>query len=260
MNVMLIGDISGLNGIRTTETLLPILIKEHHPDLIIANGENSANGLGITPNTFLALKNIGIHVVTTGNHFADKPEILRYYDPCLIRPANFSADYPGHGYTTITVGNSEVCVINLAGREHMPPVDCPFYTADSIIRETHTKSEIIIIDFHAVSTTEKNALAWYLDGRCSCLVGTHTHIQTADERILPHGLGYISDLGMVGPWNSVLGVDPRCMIEYYRKGVADNFRLAEGLSVFCAIIVGIDEKTGKTKRIKRIQNFFKHLN
>lgn len=259
MNIMMVGDISGNLGLQAASLSIKQLIKQYRLDLVIANGENTADGLGITYQSCSILKKIGVQVITTGNHVWDRREIFNFIncDESLLRPANFAPASPGRGHTIMRIKSLPVCVINLAGREHMSEAACPFQTADNIIRQVTPECRIIIIDFHAVSTAEKTALAWYLDGRISCLAGTHTHIQTADERILPQGSAYITDIGMVGPWNSVLGVAPAPMINYYKTGSTDNFHLANGRCVFNAIIVNIEEQTGKSLEIKRIQKFHK---
>lgn len=259
MNIMMVGDICGKPGRLAAAYCIPLLRQEYPIDLIIANGENSAGGIGITAPVMEELLSLGVDVITSGNHIWDKKEIMNFIgdDPRLIRPANYPPGTPGFGHTILTKNQVNIAVINLAGRAFMPPIDCPFREADKILSEISGQADIILVDFHAETTSEKMALAWYLDGRISCLAGTHTHIQTADERILTNGTAYITDLGMVGPWDSVLGVDKDLVIKKFLTGLPAKFSLADGRTVFCAVIVQIDEATGKAKAITRIQ---KHVN
>jgi len=259
MNIMMIGDICGRPGRHTAAYFIPILKQEYSLDLIIANGENSAGGVGITAKVLDELLNMGINIITTGNHVWDKKEIFNFIDNDnpLIRPANYPPDTPGKGYHIVSVQNRKVGIINLLGRTFMPPIDCPFRTADQIISEIKDLCEIIIIDFHAEATSEKAALGWYLDGKVSCVAGTHTHIQTADERILPQGTAYISDLGMVGSWNSILGVDKEPVIRKFLTGLPVKFNVAaDDETIFCGIIIQINDFSSKVNHIIRIQ---KHL-
>ncbi|MCX7779354.1 MAG: TIGR00282 family metallophosphoesterase [Negativicutes bacterium] len=254
MNILMIGDISGEAGVKTATGFIARIRAQIKIDLIIANGENAAGGLGIMPEHFRILRQAGIDMVTTGNHVWDKPEIYSTLlsEERLLRPANYSPLLPGRGCIIIEKPQ-KICIINLAGREHLSPATCSFHTADELLGRLPNDCRIIILDFHAVSTTEKMALAWHLDGRVTCLAGTHTHIQTADERILPGGTAYISDLGMTGPWNSVLGVAPEPMIHFYMTGQREGFRLAGGPNVLGAILLTVDETTGRATNIERIQ-------
>ena len=192
--------------------------------------------------------------------FGIKKEIFDVIDhePRLIRPANYPPGTPGKGYHIISINNRNVAIINLAGRTFMPPIDCPFRTINQIITEIKDICEIIIIDFHAEATSEKLALGWYLDGQVSCVAGTHTHIQTADERILPQGTAFISDLGMVGPWNSILGVDKEPVIKKFLTGLPAKFNVAaDNEVIFCAIIVEIATHSSNANNIIRIQKILK---
>jgi metallophosphoesterase (TIGR00282 family) len=259
MNIMMIGDICGRPGRCTAAHFIPILKQEYNLDLIIANGENSAGGVGITAKVLDELLKMDIDIITTGNHIWDKKEIFDFIDDeeCLIRPANYPPGTPGKGYHIVSVQDRKVGIINLLGRTFMPPIDCPFRTAHEIISEIKDFCEIIIIDFHAEATSEKLALGWYLDGKVSCVAGTHTHIQTADERILPQGTAFISDLGMVGPWNSILGVDKEPVIRKFLTGLPAKFNVAAGDdTIFCDIIIQLDAHSSKVNNIIRIQ---KHL-
>jgi len=257
MKIMVIGDICGRPGRKVVANFIPILKQEYHLDIIIANGENSAGGVGITAPILNELLNLDIDVVTSGNHIWDKKEIFNFIDKedRLIRPANYPPGTPGKGYCIVSKNDKKIGIINLSGRAFMPPIDCPFRTVEDILKKLNSLCDIIIVDFHAEATSEKMALGWYLDGKVSCVVGTHTHIQTADERILPQGTAYITDLGMAGPWNSVLGVEKEPVIQKFLTGLPTKFNLADGTMVFCAIILEIDEKSGKATDIIRIQKF-----
>ncbi|MEN6411174.1 MAG: TIGR00282 family metallophosphoesterase [Veillonellales bacterium] len=257
MNVMLIGDICGRPGRQTAAHFIPKLKEQYQLDLIIANGENSAGGVGITAPVFSELLAMGIQVVTTGNHIWDKKEIFDFIDGAnrLIRPANYPPGTPGVGFYVVQIKGLNVGIVNLAGRVFMPPIDCPFRAIDSILHEIGGKCDIVIIDFHAETTSEKMALGWYLDGKVSCVVGTHTHVQTADERILPKGTAYITDLGMVGPRNGILGVNKEPVLKKFLTGLPVRFSVANGASLFCALILEIDEESGQATNILRIQEF-----
>ncbi len=256
MNIMMIGDICGRPGRYAAAHCIPLLKQEYNVDLIIANGENSAGGVGITSSVLEELLKMNIDMITTGNHVWDKKDIFNFIDQDhpLIRPANYPPGTPGKGYHILQIKNRKIGIINLAGRTFMPPMDCPFRVADQILSEIKDICDIIIIDFHAEATSEKLALAWYLDGKVSCIAGTHTHIQTADERILPQGTAYISDLGMVGSWNSILGMDKEPVIKKFLTGLPAKFNVAaDHDAIFCAIILQIDMDSNKVNHIIRIQ-------
>ncbi len=260
MNIMMIGDICGRPGRQAVAHFIPILKEKYKLDLIIANGENSAGGVGITAKVLDELLQMDIHIVTTGNHIWDKKEIFDFIDEAgsLIRPANFPPGTPGKGYIITQINGLSVGVINLCGRTFMPPVDCPFQAIDQILSEIKDLCEIIIIDFHAEATSEKLALGWYLDGKVSCVAGTHTHVQTADERILPLGTAYISDLGMVGPWNSILGVDKEPVIRKFLTGLPTKFTVAKDDDIiFCAIMIQLDDHSHQVNQVIRIQEHYK---
>ena len=260
MHIMMIGDICGRPGRLAAAHFIPILKQKYHIDLVIANGENSAGGVGITAKVLDELLKMDIDLVTTGNHVWDKKEIFDFIDQSeqLIRPANYPPGTPGKTYAIMHVHNLRIGVINLCGRTFMPPIDCPFRAADQILSEIKELCDIIIIDFHAEATSEKLALGWYLDGKVSCIAGTHTHIQTADERILPQGTAYISDLGMVGPWNSILGVEAEPVIKKFLTGLPAKFTVAtDDDLVFCGIILEIDDHSHQVNQIIRIQEHYK---
>lgn len=254
MNVLAIGDIVGSVGCRFLREKLPALKKREGIDLVIANGENSADGNGLTPSSIDYILSSGVDVITAGNHTFRRKESYDTFDQCpsLIRPANYpSATTPGRGCTIYDLGSKRAAVINLMGCMFMEALDDPFSTVDSLLREIDTN--IIILDFHAEATAEKLALAYYLDGRISAMFGTHTHVQTSDERILPKGTGYITDVGMTGPYESVLGVKPELAIKKFKEKLPVRFELADGKCRMDCILFTIDNKTGKTTQLKRLE-------
>ncbi|WP_110953205.1 TIGR00282 family metallophosphoesterase [Anaerosinus massiliensis] len=254
MNILMIGDIYGKIGRQAVTQYIPALKTKYQLNLIIANGENSAGGVGITKKTLDEIYNSGVDVVTSGNHIWDKKEIFQFIDHerYLIRPANYPPQTPGKGYCIFEVNNKKVGIANISGRTFMPALDCPFRKADEIIECLNQECDLILFDFHAETTSEKMAMGWYVDGRITCMVGTHTHIQTADERILPKGTAYITDLGMVGPWNSVLGVDRDLVIKKFLTGLPVKFDIASGPHVFCGLVIMIDDQTNQVQKVQRI--------
>lgn len=234
---------------------LPKLKTKYHPNIIIVNGENAAHGKGLTEKLFREFIEAGTHVVTMGNHTWDKKEIFEFIDetPNLIRPANFPEGTPGKGIYYFKSGGKEIAVINLQGRTFLPPIDCPFRKADELIEEAKKRTPYIFVDFHGEATSEKQAIGWYLDGRASAVVGTHTHVQTADERILPKGTAYISDVGMTGPYDGILGVNKEAVIKRFLTSLPVRFEMAEGRTQLNGVIIELDPKTGAGKSIKRIQ-------
>lgn len=255
MKLLYVGDIYGNPGRTAAAHFIPKIKEEYNIDIVIANGENSAGGVGITEKTYQEMMDAGIDILTSGNHIWDKKEIFDFIDkyPNLIRPANYPKGTPGIGYNIFEKNGVRFAVINLLGRTFMPPIDSPFIKVDEILAELEGKTDIIFLDFHAETTSEKMAMGWYLDGKITALVGTHTHIQTADERILPSQTAYITDLGMVGAWNSILGVDKDIVIQQFRTGLPVRFKPATGEKVFCAVIIEFDEKSGKAISIERIK-------
>ncbi|HHZ16988.1 MAG TPA: TIGR00282 family metallophosphoesterase [Clostridia bacterium] len=254
LKVLMIGDIVGRPGRKATKYYLNAHAKNY--DFIIANGENAAGGTGITLEIFRELYDASVDFFTMGNHVWDKKEIYQFieHEPALIRPANYPPDTPGKGSAVVKLpGNIKVGIVNLSGRVYMPPLDCPFRTGDALVEKIRRETPIIIVDFHAEATSEKMALGWYFDGRVSAVLGTHTHIQTADERILPEGTGYITDVGMTGPYNSVLGVDKDLIIKKFLSQLPVRFEVADGDLQFNGVSLQIDEKTGKCLQINRIQ-------
>jgi len=254
VKILMLGDICGRSGRQAAAHFIPLLTKQYEIDVVVANGENTAGGTGITQPIYDELLAIGIDVITSGNHIWDKKEVFSFIDSAekLLRPANYPPGTPGRFYSLLQIRGVTLAIISLAGRTFMPPVDCPFRTIDNILDQLRDQADLYIIDFHAEATSEKMALAWYLDGKISCLAGTHTHIQTADERILPAGTAYITDLGMVGPWNAVLGVEKDLIIQKFVTGLPVRFSLAHGPNIFNAIIVDIDEASKKAISVQRI--------
>lgn len=249
--VLFIGDIVGKPGRETVKKMLPTLKERYSPDIVIANGENSAAGMGINEKKYQELLECGIDVLTLGNHVWHNKEFLKEIEKCdrAVRPANYPPGTPGQD-RLIYKG---VGIINLLGRVFMKEMDCPFRSVEAIISGMKNKTNIIIVDIHAEATSEKAALGWYLDGRVSAVIGTHTHVQTADERILPNGTAYITDVGMVGARNSVIGVAKDPIIERFLTCIPKRFAVEEsGPCVFNAVIVDIDEKNGTSKQVRRI--------
>jgi len=251
----MIGDIVGRPGRTIVRQLLPQIIKDYEIDFVIANGENAAGGNGITQKTAQELFISGIDFITTGNHVWDNKDVFNIIneEPRIIRPANYPVGTPGKGYQTLIFKNYlPITIINLSGRTFMPALDCPFKTVENILAKVENDSKIIVVDFHAEATSEKLAMGWFLDGRVSLVAGTHTHVQTADERIFPNGTGYITDLGMTGPSDSILGVNKDKVIQKFLTQLPVKFEVAKGPMQLNAIVVDIDEKTGKTISIERI--------
>jgi len=256
LRILFIADIYGVPGRRATHKLLPSIIEQFNVDFVIANGENIAGGFGITKPLARKLISYGVNIITLGNHFWDREEIHNELDNIeyLLRPANYPETVPGKGYTIIELPEKgiQLGVINLQGRVFMPLIDCPFQKANSILHKIKNKTNVIFVDFHAEATSEKKAMGYFLDGRVSAVVGTHTHIQTADECILPNGTAYITDTGMTGPHNSVIGVKKEAVIEHFLNGVSVRFSTAQAGVRFEGVIVDIDTKSGKGYSIQRI--------
>ena len=231
--------------------ILPGLCDEHNIDLVVGNGENAAGGLGLTPGTAEDLFDSGVDVITSGNHIWTHNDIIPYLNGelAILRPLNYPPINPGRGYLV----KSNVLIVNLVGRVFMGHVDCPFRAMDQLLVEFEHKSIPIIVDFHAEATSEKVALGRYLDGRVSAVLGTHTHVGTADARILPGGTAYVTDIGMVGPRDSVIGDDPDAVIKRFLTQIPGRLSVGKGEVSFDAILVELDEKTGKALDIQRIQ-------
>jgi hypothetical protein len=256
LKILFIGDIIGRPGRQLVRDVLSRLVDLHMIDLVIANGENAAAGFGLTPDVVTELFDLGIDVLTTGNHIWDKREGLVCLDqePALLRPANYPAGAPGRGVGVFqTPAGLSVAVVNLEGRVFMGNLDCPFRKADAILAELGPGQQIVFVDFHAEATSEKGALAAYLDGRVSAVVGTHTHVQTADERVLPGGTAFISDVGMSGARDSVIGIRKELSIQKFLTQMPVRYEIAKKDPVLCGVVVSIDESTGKATGIERLQ-------
>jgi 2',3'-cyclic-nucleotide 2'-phosphodiesterase len=256
VNILFIGDIFGKPGRTVASEFIPRIRQERAIDFCIANGENSAGGFGITENGVSKLFSYGIDVITTGNHVWDRQETagILYQEPRLLRPANYPPGLPGSGsFVAETAQGVKVGVLNLQGRIFMNPIDCPFRTADRIVAELAQETQIIIIDFHAEASAEKIALSWYLDGRVSAVLGTHTHVMTADERVLPKGTAAITDVGMTGPHDSIIGVRPEQSIKRIMTQVPVRFSPATENLRFNAVVVDVDDTTGLARSIERIE-------
>jgi len=256
MKVLVIGDIMGEPGRRAVARAIPRLIAQRKIDVVIGNGENVAGGFGITPELAEELLEMGLAVITTGNHAWDKKEILDYFprEPRLLRPANYPAGVPGHGsYVIETSSGERLAVLHLMGRVYMPTLDCPFQVARKELAGLKNRAAAIIVDMHAEATSEKMAMGHYLDGEVTAVVGSHTHVQTADEQILPKGTAYMTDIGMTGPLHSVIGVKKELAIEKFLTGMPRRFEVAAGPTVFCAALVELDARLGKALSIERVR-------
>jgi hypothetical protein len=256
MNVILIGDIVGKPGLAALRQHLPSLRAVHEAEFVVANVENAAAGAGLTPSIGEEILQAGVDVMTSGNHIYDKKDVYGYIEKetRLLRPANYASEAPGRGmWLGSTAGGTPVAVINVQGRVFMPPTDCPFKTADRLITEIGNRTSVIIVDHHAEASSEKIALGRYLDGRVSAVFGTHTHVQTADEQILPRGTAYITDLGMSGPHDSVIGVQSEIVIGRFLRGLPARFEPATSDARLSGVVVEIDERTGRAVRIERFQ-------
>jgi metallophosphoesterase (TIGR00282 family) len=254
VNILFIGDIYAHVGRRIVADHLDDIRKAQSIDLIIANAENSAGGFGVTPGTAEELFALGIDVLTGGNHSFDKREIYDYMPthPRLLRPANYPPGAPGVGMAVVDARNGVRCaVINLQGRTYMPPTDCPFRKADELLASLDPTVRIRFVDFHAEVTSEKIAMGWYLDGRVSAVVGTHTHVPTADTRVLPGGTAYQTDAGMTGPYESVIGVEKEPILRKFLTSLPVRMEPAKGMTELHSVIVDIDETTGKARSIRR---------
>ncbi|MFN3135230.1 MAG: TIGR00282 family metallophosphoesterase [Candidatus Kryptonium sp.] len=257
INILFIGDVVGEPGLRIVEMLLPNFKKEYKIDFCVANGENLADGKGITPETAQRLFNAGVNVITTGNHVWDKLQQVKDYlisEPNLIRPLNYPKGTYGKGYVIYNLqnGKGKVAVVNLQGRIFLYPIDCPFRTMEMALSKIAKETKVIIVDMHAETTAEKMAMGWYLDGRVSAVIGTHTHIPTIDARILPNGTGYITDVGMTGPYDSVIGMEKRTSILRFLYQTPHKYEVAQNDVKFSAVFLCVDSQTGKALKIENI--------
>lgn len=255
LKILCIGDVVGAAGCETIRAHLPQIRKTYGIDLVIANGENSAEGNGITPFSADHLFASGVDVITGGNHVFRRKEIFSYLDnnPMMVRPANYPVGAPGRGYTVVDTSHARVCVINLMGTVFMDSLENPFKTADAILASEEAKGAVTLVDFHAEATSEKRSMGFYLDGRVSAVFGTHTHVPTADACLLPHGTAYITDLGMAGPIESVLGVEPKLTIRRFLTKMPVRFSNASGPCSLNGIILDINNLTFKANTIQTLQ-------
>ena len=250
MKILAIGDVIGKPGRRAVKQFLPGLINEYDINFVVANGENSAHGIGITLNTARELNESGVDALTTGNHVWAQREMIQSLDsdPRIIRPLNFPPAAPGRGFAIF----GDVMVVNLIGRVFVGQYDCPFRTMDSLLSTVTPLPKIIVVDFHAEATSEKIALGRYLDGRVSAVVGTHTHVGTTDARVLPGGTAHVTDIGMVGPVDSIIGDDIDNVLNSFLTGLPHKLSVGKGRVAFDAMLIDIDEKTGMASSIQRI--------
>ena len=251
MQILAIGDVIGKPGRQALDIFLPQIKQEYQADLTIVNAENSAHGIGVTPETAEELLKAGADVLTSGNHVWAHKTILPYLDSemPLIRPLNYPPGVPGKGY----IVKKGVLVVNLIGRTFMDNYDSPFRTMDALLAQLENKPKIIIIDFHAEATSEKIAFGYYVDGKASAVIGTHTHVQTADEKILPGGTAYITDVGMTGPASGVIGIEKNQIIERFLTHMPRKFDVADGKSILSAVVIEADEESGRATGIQRLQ-------
>lgn len=260
MKIIFFGDVVGKIGRRALEEIVPKYKKKYKPDLIIANGENIAHGTGVTEDTLQEVLAVGVDLVTTGNHvFAKKgyEEVFTNFENKIIRPANYPEGLPGRGYATLKIKDKRVCVINLNGRVFLQEnFEDPFREFDKIEKLLKiAKSDIVVVDFHAEATSEKNAFGWYVDGRASAVLGTHTHVPTSDNKILPKGTAFVSDVGMVGARDSIIGVEKEGPLNLFLTQIPTRFEIPEeGIAQINAVLVEIDEKSGRAKKIERLDS------
>lgn len=254
MRILAVGDIVGESGVKKLKELLPKMKREENIDFVITNGENSAGGMGITEKNFKDILEAGTDVVTMGNHTWGKKDIFRFIDnPKIIRPANYPKGVVGKGVGIYECNEKKIAVMNFLGRVDINILtENPFVMAKEMVEELQEKVDIIVIDFHAEATAEKIAMARYLDGKITILFGTHTHVQTGDEQIFPNGTAYITDLGMTGPKNSVIGMDIQASIKRFETTLPEKYKLAEGECILNAVIFDIDDNTNKVTHIKRV--------
>jgi metallophosphoesterase (TIGR00282 family) len=255
MRILFVADVVGNPGRRAAKGLLRLVRDQWRIDAVVLNGENSAGGFGINPETVREMLELGVDVITTGNHVWDKSEILPLLDrePRLLRPANYPPGNPGRGSTVVRVGEVRLAVLNLQGRAFMPPLDDPFRCADALLSELQGEADVVVVDFHAEATSEKQAFSRYLDGRVAAVVGTHTHVQTADERILPRGTAAITDLGMTGGLDGVIGMKAEISIQrQLRQSRGERLQPADGDLHLQGAVVEVDPARGLARSIERV--------
>lgn len=254
LKVLFIGDIVGSVGREALKRNLPKLKAKFNPDFIVVNGENAASGRGITEAIASDFFALGVDGITMGNHTWDNKDIFKFIDDeaRLIRPANFP-NAPGRGYSILKKASKTLAIVNMQGRTFLPAIDCPFKKADEIVDALKKDTPCILFDFHAEATSEKIAMGWHLDGRVSVAVGTHTHVQTNDARILPNGTAYLTDVGMCGPLNGVLGMEKEAVLYKFKTQLPARFTVDEGEWQFHAVFVQIDDTSGKSTHIQTIR-------
>lgn len=255
MNILFIGDVVGERGCEFVRLNMPGLKRSYAPQLIIANGENSANGNGILPRSAEHLLDSGVDIITTGNHVWQRKELLQYIPSCpqLVRPANYPEGAPGRGYYITERGGLSFCVINLMGTAFMDPLDNPFAAADALLAGQCGRCDVVILDFHAEATSEKRAMGFYLDGRVTAVIGTHTHVQTADSQLLPKGTAYLTDVGMTGSVHSVLGVRPEDAVRRFVTRMPQRLHQDDGPYMLCGAVLELDADTRRARSIQCIQ-------
>lgn len=254
LRVLFLGDVVGEPGLRALETGVAPAAARSGASLVVANGENVAGGLGLTAPLVRRMLAAGVHVVTTGNHVWDRSEFVRAVEgfPQVVRPANYPPGVPGRGWCCVEADGVSVAVVNLSGRIFMEPLDCPFRTADTVVEEIGARAQVVLVDFHAEATSEKRALGWHLDGRVSAVIGTHTHVPTADAQILPRGTGYITDVGMTGVVDSVIGLPVVSAVKRFQTRLPQGRGLASGEMRLCGAVVDVDVETGRCRSIERV--------
>jgi metallophosphoesterase (TIGR00282 family) len=258
LTILCIGDVFGEPGRRALAHFLPRLRAEYEVDLAVVNVENAAAGFGVTPALARGFLDGGADVLTSGNHIWDRKEIIEYIvkENLLLRPANYPRGTPGVGSIVVKAGAHRVGVLNLQGRVFMPTIDCPFATADAEVTRLRVETPLLVVDMHAEATSEKQAMGWYLDGRVSAVVGTHSHVQTADERLLPGGTAYLTDLGITGPIDSVIGVEKELAIQRFLTGMPNRFEPARGRARVQGAVIRVDPESGRATAIERVQRDF----
>ncbi|WP_419883883.1 TIGR00282 family metallophosphoesterase [Peribacillus sp. B-H-3] len=255
MKLLFVGDVVGSPGRDMLKEYLPKMKEKFKPHITIVNGENAAGGRGITEKIYREFLGWGAQAVTLGNHAWDNREIFEFIDDAkyLVRPANFPEETPGEGLKFLKLNQYEIAIINLQARTFMPALDCPFRKAEELAAEARKRTPIIFVDFHGEATSEKQAMGWFLDGQVSAVIGTHTHVQTADQRILPGGTAYLSDAGMTGPYDGILGMEKEAVIHRFLTSLPVRFEVPKtGRTVLSAVLIDIDEKTGKSRKIDTI--------
>ena len=253
-NLIFIADIVGEPGLKLLDTMLPSFIKKYDADFVIANAENSHEGRGTNQKILERLFNLGVHAITGGNHSFDKWKVFPYMkkESRILRPLNYPKGNPGYGYGIYEIPGrgKKIGVLNLQGRTYMTPIDDPFSTADWALDRIREETDLVFVDFHAEATAEKMALAWHIDGKASIMVGTHTHIPTNDARILPKGMGYITDVGMTGSFDSVLGMDAQTSMKRFMMATPRRYKLADGNNRICGIHATVDMETAECLHIE----------